>query len=153
MRNPAKRLQKHQAGIRCETVGAAAEHVAGELEEVGGGVEPTQTELEAILAGGCAVAGAGIATADVHGGDDFTAEADRLWLVEVLDGERDASRLAAGRNDQGAGTVLLGHQVAALIQRGDVAFDAQDGEGRDIANGAVSVLAADDDLLFRSRPG
>ena len=42
-----------------------------------------------------------IAAADVEGGDDFIVEADRLRLVEVLDGERNTDRLGAGLDDDG----------------------------------------------------
>ena len=50
VRHAAERLQQHQAGVRVVLVGAAAELVAGELQEVGGRVEAAERELEAVLA-------------------------------------------------------------------------------------------------------
>ena len=153
VRHAAQGLLQHQAGVGVAAVGAAAEHVAGQLQVVGRGVEAAQAQLEAVLARRRAVAGAGVAAADVHGGDHVVAEADRLRLVEVLHRERRADRLAAGLDHQGAGPVLLRRQVA-VGNVGEVGrLAGVFAERRQVAHRAVGVAARDDDLLVGAGAG
>ena len=84
-------LQDKQAGLGLLAIGAAAEHVARQLDVIGVGIVAAQAELEAVLAARGAVAGAGVAAADVEGGDHLVAEADGRRLVEVFDFDRDCS--------------------------------------------------------------
>src|SRR5262249_54515089 len=96
VRNAAEGLFQDQAGFGVEPVGAAAEDVARQLEVVRRRVVAAQTQTEAVLAAGRAVASAHVAAADVEGGNELVAEADRLRFGEVLNRHRDAKRLAAG---------------------------------------------------------
>ena len=148
-----RRLLHHQAGVGAAAVSAAAENVAGELEVVGGGVEAAQAELEAVLARRRAVAGAGVAAADVQRRDHLAAERHRLRLVEVPDGQRGAGRLAAGLDDEGAGAVLpRRHEAGAGV--GQVGgFTGEVAERRQVAHRAVGVAAGDDDLLIGTGSG
>ena len=87
-------LEKDEAPRRLQRVGAPAGGLARQRHVVGLGVVTAQRQLEAVLARGGSVTGAGVASHLGHHGDDVVAEAD-------VGGQR---RQARRRRGSGVGT-------------------------------------------------
>ncbi len=95
----AQRLLQDQTLCGVVAIGAAAHHVASQLQIVGRRVKPAQAELEARFAAGCAMAGARVATTHVERGHDFIAKADQVRFIHVGDFDRRLGGLASHLDD------------------------------------------------------
>ena len=82
VRHARQRLLPDQARFRIEPVGAAAEHVAGELSVVRRWIVAAKRQLEAVLTARRAVAGARVTAADIECRDHVVSEAKRLGLLK-----------------------------------------------------------------------
>jgi hypothetical protein len=150
----AQRLEHHQAGVGVLPVGAPAQHVARELQVVGGRVEAAEAEPEPALARRRAVAGAGIAAAHVDRGDHVVSEADWLRPVVVLDDHRHLDRQGPRLDHQRRRAVLARRHEAAGIDGYQVpGLAAELARHGQVADTAVGVLAGDDHLLAGAGAG
>ena len=147
MRHLAQSLHVDQTGLWPLAIRAAAEDVARQRQIIGRGIVAAQAQFETVLAAGCPVAGARVATAHVHGGNELMAKTDQGDLFHQLHLDRHRHRLTASLDDQRGGAVVERRQEPIFIEGSDAGFcQGQVAEVRQIADATVCVTAGDHNL-------